>query len=59
MTQLSSETKSSNELKRVDLSKFRFRSIDVNDIEKNEREYHSTAKHVWLQIRKNKAAFYA
>ncbi|PNZ42085.1 oligopeptide ABC transporter permease [Staphylococcus simulans] len=58
MTQLSSESKSSNELKRVDLSKFRFRTIDVNDIEKNEREYHSTAKHVWLQIRKNKAAFY-
>ncbi|AYU55104.1 oligopeptide ABC transporter permease [Staphylococcus debuckii] len=51
-------SQTSQEIKNIDYSKFKFKEININSIEKNEREYHSTVKHIWLQIRKNKAAFY-
>ena len=53
-----SESQALSDKNILDTSKFQFRKINVNDIEKNEREYHSTIKHIWVQIKKNKAAFY-
>lgn len=54
MSQSSNKINTSSTLENLDYSKFKFKEIDINDIEKNEREYHSTFKHIWLQIKKTK-----